>query len=92
MYFISIGLFYLLFKLIINLLQFSFESSNKNKAVDMIMGVVGGAVNGIIALSIIISILFYTFKIDKGTIDRLNTSVIFKNIYTIKTTLVDYGR
>ena len=56
-YFISIGLFYLLFKLIINLLQFSFESSNKNKVVDMIMGVVGGAVNGIIALSIIISIL-----------------------------------
>ena len=91
-YFISIGLFYLLFKLIINLLQFSFESSNKNKAVDMIMGVVGGAVNGIIALSIIISILFYTFDIDKGAIDRLNTSVIFKNIYAIKTTLVDYGR
>ena len=91
-YFISIGVFYFSFKLIINVLQFSFESSNKNKVIDMIMGIVGGLINGVITLSIIISILIYTFKIDESTIERLNTSIIFKNIYIIKTTLVDYGR
>ena len=91
-YFISIGVFYFSFKLIINVLQFSFESSNKNKIIDAMLGMVGGAINGIIALSIITSILFYSFKIDNSTTERLNTSVIFKYIYVIKTTLVDYGR
>ena len=56
------------------------------------LGMVGGAINGVIALSIITSILFYSFKIDNSTTERLNTSVIFKYIYIIKTTLVDYGR
>ena len=91
-YFISIGVFYFSFKLIINVLQFSFESSNKNKIIDAMLGMVGGAINGVIALSIITSILFYSFKIDNSTTERLNTSVIFKYIYIIKTTLVDYGR
>ena len=91
-YFISIGVFYFSFNLIINVLQFSFERSNKNKVIDMIMGIAGGLINGVIALSIIISILFYAFKIDESTTERLNTSIIFKNIYIIKTTLVDYGR
>jgi len=91
-YFISIGVFYFSFKLIINLLQFSFESSNKNKIIDMVMGVIGGLANGVIALAIVASILFYTFRIDESTIDRLDTSIVFKNIYIIKTILVDYGR
>ena len=58
----------------------------------MVMGVIGGLANGVIALAIVASILFYTFRIDENTIDRLNTSIVFKNIYIIKTILVDYGR
>ena len=91
-YFTSIGVFYFSLKLLINILQFSFESSNKNKIIDTILGSVFGIINGIIGLAIILSILFYSFKVQENTIERLNTSTIFKYIYTVKTILVDYGR
>ena len=91
-YFTSIGIFYFSLKLLINILQFSFESSNKNKIIDTILGSVFGIINGIIGLAIILSILFYSFKVQENTIERLNTSTIFKYIYTVKTILVDYGR
>ncbi len=91
-YFASIGVFYFLLKLLINILQFSFEGSNKNKIIDIILGSVFGIINGIIGLAIILSILFYSFKVQENTIERLNTSTIFKYIYTVKTILVDYGR
>ena len=91
-YFTSIGVFYFLLKLLINVLQFSFEGSNKNKIIDTILGSVFGIINGMIGLAIILSILFYSFKIQQNTIERLNTSTIFKYIYTVKTMLVDYGR
>ena len=91
-YFASIGVFYFLLKLLINVLQFSFEGSNKNKTINTILGSVFGIINGMIGLAIILSILFYSFKIQENTIDRLNASTIFKYIYTVKTTLVDYGR
>jgi membrane-associated HD superfamily phosphohydrolase len=90
-YFVSIGVFYLLLKLLINVLQFSFESSNKNKIVDTILGSLFGIINGVIGLAIILSILFYSFRVPENTIDRLNSSAIFKYIYIVKTTLVDYG-
>ena len=58
----------------------------------MVMGIIGGLTNGVIALAIVTSILFYTFRIDESTIERLNTSIVFKNIYIIKNILVDYDR
>ena len=91
-YFLSIGVFYVLFKLMINILLFSFESSNKNKIIDTMMGSIFGVINGILGLAIVLSILFYSFKVKEDTINRLNTSLIFNYIYTVKTTLVDYGK
>ena len=91
-YFLSTGVFYILFKLMINILLFSFESSNKNKVIDTMMGSVFGVINGILGLAIVLSILFYSFKVKEDAIDRLNSSFIFNYIYTIKTTLVDYGK
>ena len=76
----------------INILLFSFESSKKNKIIDTLMGSVFGIINGVLGLAIILSILFYSFKIKEDTINRLNTSLIFNYIYTVKTTLVDYGK
>jgi len=76
----------------INILLFSFESSNKNKVIDTMMGSVFGVINGILGLAIVLSILFYSFKVKEDTINRLNTSLIFNYIYTVKTTLVDYGK
>ena len=76
----------------INILLFSFESSNKNKMIDTIMGSLFGIINGILGLAIILSIFFYSFKVKENTIDRLNTSAVFNYVYTIKTTLVDYGK
>ena len=74
----------------INILLFSFESSNKNKVIDTMMGSVFGVINGILGLAIVLSILFYSFKVKEDTINRLNTSLIFNYIYSVKTTLVDY--
>ena len=91
-YFFSIGGFYILFKLMINILLFSFESSNKNKVIDTMMGSVFGVINGILGLAIVLSILFYSFKVKEDTINRLNTSLIFNYIYSVKTTFVDYGK
>ena len=91
-YFLSIGGFYILFKLMINILLFSFESSNKNKIIDTMMGSIFGVINGILGLAIVLSILFYSFKVKEDTINRLNTSLIFNYIYTVKTTLIDYGK
>jgi len=76
----------------INILLYSFESSNKNKLIDTMMGSVFGVINGILGLAIVLSILFYSFKVKEDTINRLNTSLIFNYIYTVKTTLVDYGK
>ena len=76
----------------INILLFSFESSSKNKMIDAILGSIFGVINGIIGLAIVLSILFYSFKVKEDTINRLNTSLIFNYIYTVKTTLVDYGK
>lgn len=76
----------------INILLYSFESSNKNKVIDTMMGSVFGVINGILGLAIVLSILFYSFKVKEDTINRLNTSLIFNYIYTVKTTLVDYGK
>jgi uncharacterized membrane protein required for colicin V production len=91
-YFLSIGGFYVLFRLMINILLFSFESSNKNRAIDGIMGGLFGIINGILGLAIILSIFFYSFKIKENTIDRLNESLAFNYIYTIKIALVDYEK
>ena len=91
-YFLSIGVFYILFKLMINILLFSFESSNKNKIIDTMMGSIFGVINGILGLAIILSVFFYSFKVKEDTINRLNASLIFNYIYTVKTTLVDYGK
>ena len=76
----------------INILLYNFESSNKNKVIDTMMGSVFGVINGILGLAIVLSILFYSFKVKEDTINRLNTSLIFNYIYTVKTTLVDYGK
>ena len=76
----------------INILLFSFEGSNKNKMIDGVMGSLFGIINGILGLAIILSIFFYSFKIKENTINRLNASLAFNYIYTIKITLVDYER
>ena len=76
----------------INILLYNFESSNKNKVIDTMMGSVFGVINGILGLAIVLSILFYSCKVKEDTINRLNTSLIFNYIYTVKTTLVDYGK
>ena len=91
-YFISIGIFYFLLKLLINLVQFRFEPSNKNKLIDTMLGAILGIINGVIGISIVISILFYSFKVQENTIERLNASIIFKYTYALKVTLVDYAR
>ena len=74
------------------MLQFGFESSNKNRILDMSLGAVGGVINGAIALSIILSMLFYSYRIDDTTIQHLNKSIAFKNIYLLKTTFIDYAK
>ena len=91
-YFCSITVFYILFKLLINIIMFRYENSIKNKLIQTILGIGLGLINGILSLSLLLSILFYTIFPKEQLINKLNNSKIFRYIYTIKTTLVDYGK
>ena len=90
-YFMSIGILYFILKFIFNILQSNLENLHKNKFIDSILGIIVGLINGVIFISIFISIIFYSFKINDNTSDRFKQSALFKNIYIVKTILVDYG-
>jgi len=72
--------------------MFRYENSIKNKLIQTILGIGLGLINGILSLSLLLSILFYTIFPKEQLINKLNNSKIFRYIYTIKTTLVDYGK
>lgn len=91
-YFCSILIFYFLFKIFINMIMFRYENYIKNKFIQNIVGFTLGLINGILLLSILLSILFYSTSINEQVLKKLNNSITFSYIHTIKTVLVDYGK
>ena len=91
-YFCSILIFYFLFKIFINMIMFRYENYIKNKFIQNIVGFTLGLINGILLLSILLSILFYITSINEQVLKKLNNSITFSYIHTIKTVLVDYGK
>ena len=91
-YFCSILIFYFLFKIFINMIMFRYENYIKNKFIQNIVGFMLGLINCILLLSILLSILFYSTSINEQVLKKLNNSITFSYIHTIKTVLVDYGK
>ena len=72
--------------------MFRYESSTKSKTIETIMGILFGFMNGILMLSVVLSMLFYSISLKDQVIQKLNDSKVFNYIYIVKTRLVDYGK
>ena len=91
-YYLSISIFYVAIRFMLNLLFYRYEPSKKNKLIDSIGGIIFSIFNSILILSFFLSILFASIHITSKTIEKLNESKIFNYIHVIKTIFIDYEK
>lgn len=88
----SIIFLYLACKFIINMILFRYEPSQKNKNIQSIIGGILGIFNGIIILTLMLSIIFYSFPINNQLLSKLNKSKTFKYINNLNIILFNDGK
>ncbi len=88
----SIIFLYLACKFIINMILFRYEPSQKNKNTQTILGGLLGILNGVIILTLTLSIIFYSFPINSQLLSKLNKSKTFKYIHNLNIILFNHGK
>ena len=91
-YYLSISIFYVAIRFMLNLLLYRYEPSKKNKLIDSIGGIIFSIFNSILILSFFLSVLFASIHITSKTIEKLNESMIFNYIHVIQTIFIDYEK
>ena len=82
-FYLSLSIFYLAIRFIINMILYKYEPSQKNIKIQSVFGLIIGGLNGFLILSIIVSIL--NLGISEQVLSQLKNSTVFSylNNFTI---------
>ena len=88
----SVSLIYIISNVAFHIIVYRFQSAKENKFLNLYGGAIISVANSILIISIIMSIVFLSTKINDKTIIKLQKSTMFYHIYDIKINFIDYEK